>query len=148
MKPKILYISLAIFISVILINILINIWVNRESAKFQPAAKKAEHQQARVEVPSAFMEQVPQPPPSSVNKPAITVIKPPSKEEPAPVLEEKINESQKPEETPMPSTPSSAVSDGDSGDIADESASGITKINKYPSEIENKEMNERGIIMW
>ena len=141
MKPKILYISFAALIIVILISILIS----RENAKIQSVLEETTPQQIITQQPSALLGQTQQFPPTFDNRPAITVIKPRPKESPTPALEEKINKRQQPERLSVSPSQSPAVSEVEP---EEQLASGITKIDKRPTEEEKKEMNARGIIMY
>jgi hypothetical protein len=141
MKPKILYISFAILIIVIIISLLIN----RESAKIQSALEETNPQQIVTQQPSALSEETPQLPPAFDNRPAITIIKPEPKENPTPALEEKINKRRQPERLSASPSQSPAVPEIES---EGQPVSGVTKIGKRPTEKEKQEMNARGIIMY
>ena len=142
MKPKILYLSFACLI----IAILISIFISRESVKIQPALEETNPQEIVTQQQSALSGQTQQLSPASYNRPAITLIKPQPKENltPVPASEERINERQQPERLSASPSQSTVVSEEE----PDESDSGITKIGKRPTEIENKEMNSRGIVMY
>lgn len=142
MKQKILYISFAILIIVIIISLLIS----RENAKIQSLVEETKPQQIVTQAKSALSGQTQQLPSAFDYRPAITIIKPQPKENPTPVpaSEERINKRQQPERLSASSSQSSAVSEGE----PDESDSGVTKIGKRPTEIENKEMNAQGIVMY
>jgi len=141
MKPKILYLFFATLIVVILISILIS----RENAKIQSALEETKPQQIATQQQSALSDQTQQFPPTFENRPAITVIKPRPKESSTSVLEEKINKRQQPERLSASPSQSPAVSESEPDD---QPASGVTKIDKRPTEEEKKEMNARGIIMY
>ena len=141
MKLKILYVSFVALIIVILISILIS----RESVKIQSALEETKPQQIATQQQSTFSEQTPQLPSAFEYRSAITIIKPQPKENPTPASEEKINKRQQPERLSASSSQSPAVSEGEP---EEQPASGITKIDKQPTEEENKEMNARGIIMY
>jgi len=142
MKQKILYISFAALIIVIIISILIN----RESAKIQSVLEETNPQQIKTQQPSAFSEQAPQLPPAVEYRPAITIIKLQPKENLSPAaLEEKAKKRQQSARLSASSNQSPAVSEGEP---EEQPASGITKIGRRPTEEEKKEMNTRGIIMY
>lgn len=141
MKPKILYVSFAALIIVMLISILISI----QSARIQSTLEETNPQQIVTQQPSALSEQTPQLPPVFNNRPAITIIKPEPKENPTPASEEKINKRQLPKRLSASPSQSPAVPEIES---EGQPASGVTRIGKRPTEIENKEMNARGIIMY
>jgi len=136
MKARILY----IFFAALIILILISIWLTKESTKIQPIPEeKNEPSQRATEVQSRLPEYATHLPITSEKRSAITIIKPAPKEKPAPHLAQQSEEIQKPAAKPAAS-PTTSTSD---------SAPGITKIDsKHPSEIESKEMNQGGIVMW
>jgi hypothetical protein len=140
MKPKILYLSFACLI----IAILISIFISRESVKIQPALEETTPQQIVTQQQSALSGQTQQLPSPFDYRPAITIIKPYPKENPAPAQEERINKRQQPERLFASPSQSPVVSEGE----PDEPDSGITKIGKRPTEIENKEMTAQGIVMY
>ncbi len=144
MKLKILYVSFVALIIVILISILIS----RESAKIQSVLEETTPQQIITQQQSALSGQTQQLPPAFDNRPAITLIKPYPKESPTPAQEERINKREQPERLSASPSQSPAVSERESDDLTDETASGITKIGKQPTEEEKREMNTRGIVMY
>ena len=151
MKPKTLY---AFFAAAVII-ILISIWINRESVKIQPLLQEEDktRQALPLTQPQPLLSGELQP--VSNNKPssAITIIKPPLKQEPVSrigQIEEKITKNQQPEGQVVTSTQEPAVfEEGEEADnLPGEPTSGVTKINKRPTEEENKEMNAQGIVMY
>jgi len=149
MKSKFFTIPLAFFVILIFIIVLINIWINSETAKIKPDKKETAPQQAMIETPGIFVEQeARQSPPASLHRPAITVIKAPTKEKAVAVFEDKIKGIQEPTKSPSSAAQNPPVPQSASDNFSDEPTSGITKINKRPSEAESKEMNEKGIMIW
>ncbi|OGX15701.1 MAG: hypothetical protein A2166_02935 [Omnitrophica WOR_2 bacterium RBG_13_41_10] len=144
MKPKILYLSFAALI----ITIVIIIFISRESVKIQPVSQKVKPQRPV----SDYTEQSPS---TSGSIPGITRIKPEPKkpslpqENPIPDTEETMDESRQAARTaPSQSTGPTNI-ETESDDFKDEPPTpGITKIDRYPTEQEKQEMNERGIIMY
>jgi hypothetical protein len=135
----------------LIIVILLSIWVTKESARIQSLLEeKNAPPQVAIPEQNILPDYIAQSPATYEKKSAITIIKPAPKEKPAPEL------TQQPEEIRPTATPttshasgSSATSGRETESGTDEPSSGITKIdNKHPSEIESKEMNQRGIVMW
>jgi hypothetical protein len=150
MKSKHLYIILVVFITLIFIIFLINIWLSSQiEEKIKPEKKEITPQETMIDTPSISFEQISQSVSKATSRPAITVIKRPQKEKIEPVLKERTEERQRPIKSSSSASQGSSLSGraNDNG-LSDESASGITKINKHPSEIESKEMNEKGIVIW
>jgi hypothetical protein len=145
MKPKILYITFALFISVILISI----WISRESIKIQGPLEEAKTQQMVPDYTQQF-------PSTFGNRPAITRIKPEPKkpsllpgQKPIPAIGEAMDESRQAARTAPSQSTSLARIESESDDFSDEPPTpGITKIGKYPTEKEKQEMDARGIIMY
>jgi hypothetical protein len=110
----------------LIIVILLSIWVTKESVKIQPLPEER-NASPQVITPeqNMFPDYVAQSPATSERKSAITIIKPAPKEKPVPDL------TQESEEIRASATPTTSQID-----------------NKHPSEIESKEMNQRGIVMW
>jgi hypothetical protein len=148
MRPKILYILFAVFLIVIFISVLINIWINTENVKIKPYEKKAASQQAMIGTGGLVIKQATQSTSASLPRSAITVIKSPSQEKAVLVLEEKEKKTRKSLNSPSLAAQNPPISQSASSDLTDRDTSGITKINKRPTEVERKEMNERGIVIW
>ena len=147
MKPKVLYLLLAAFLIIIFISVLINIWLNNMSLKIKADEKQTASQQLKIESPAMLEEQAAQSLPAAVSKSAIIIIRPPAKEKA--VSEDKIKEEQQQVNTPSSATEGSPVSQGYGNDFSEEPSSGIIKADRMrPSEVESKEMNERGIMIW
>lgn len=144
MKPKILFSILAIFAFIIFISVLINIWINLESISIKPQDKETTPQQAINEAPVIIEEQAQEPLPASATKPAITVIKPAEKETLA-APKQGMQQINKPLSRSAKSSPPLQSRKENS---ANEPVLGISETYRYPSEAENKEMKERGIVIW
>ncbi len=142
MKYKILYALLFCFAALIIIGILLNLRLRKE---LQPQSIETTVSVEESIVP--FDMPAWEPTATQAALPAgITVVKPAIKKpELSPAEKEKRKkEKQKASSAAQESAPYVAP-DEDEGNTP---ASSTVKLNKYPSEIENKEMNERGIIMW
>ncbi|MCM8796275.1 MAG: hypothetical protein NC923_00085 [Candidatus Omnitrophica bacterium] len=138
------YIILGVFIFLISIIFLINIWLNHQiEEKFNPEKKEITEQETITGISDISLEQSF---PSKVTpKPAITVVKRPQKEKTELDLEERRTQIKSSSLAPQQSPVSGRLDDSA---LNDESAPGAAKINKRPSEIEIKEMNEKGIVIW
>ena len=151
MKKLILYLSLVILFILVLISF--RFGKGKETVNIQVLENKKEIEETTRGIPVFPMEQKAEEQlPESENKPAITIIKAPAKESFSMNQDEKkVIKKRMPEaELPASSSGLGAVRSA-GGDISGESeneSGGITKIDKYPSETEKKEMNERGIIMY
>lgn len=142
-SKKILY----VVFSVLVIVIIIAIWNGKESLKIQSVSGEAKSEQVATQQQGALSEYAEQLPSASRNKPAITMIKPRSEEETNPPIgetAEKIEKSQQAKSQATSVSPDATVSE----EASEDSSAGITKINKRPTEIESKEMNARGIVMY
>jgi hypothetical protein len=166
MKKIILYIALAVSLILALISFRINKQVvnvqKQEILKEQETTttgllqhEKSGEQEIMTKGLSAFSsEQTTQQLPLPENRPAITIIKPPvSAKENSSFFSESIkNKSQGNNADSFSSRSNPAASEKESvtffEEEGEENSSAITKINKQPSEIESKEMNEAGIIMY
>jgi len=128
---------------ILVIIIILGFLSIRKSAKIQPVFKKPKPQQietVRWNRPYDY---------TSVNKkPVITIIRRSPQGKAAVAAQEKIKEPQLSDESSI--APAEAASSSSQGSAArdSESASGITKIGKHPTERENKEMNARGTILF
>lgn len=142
MKQKILYVSFAALIIIIFISVLIG----REITKTRPASEEINPQETATQQPDTFSgyAQQPQSPYASDSSHAITFIKPSPDEKPVSAAKETEKKIKKSRQLEPPPDQSPVVSEEDPA----EPASGVTKIGKHPTEIENKEMNARGIIMY
>jgi len=138
MKPKALYLSFAVLVIIIFISI----FIGRDKTRIQPNPQLIETQPIATEqqnLPLGYTQQLLS---SSGDKPAITIIsKHLPKEKTTRISEIKITKERQIEKSsPGPNRIPEAVSD--------ESASGVTKAGKYPTQKENNEMNARGIVMY
>lgn len=137
--------SLYVYFAALVVVIIISIRITTESAKIPAQPQKEEKiipQQGVVFGQSRY---------SRRDRPAITVTK-----RPAP--KEKIIPQAQEEETKLKTREMEKASERQRREIADSqeaaaattagAASGITKINKYPTKEESEEMNERGILMY
>ena len=147
MKPKTVYMIFAILLSVLLISVFIDLWLNKENAKIIPAAEKTEQQPSADEFHPAFSTELSHSP-GVVSGAAVTVIKSLPKEKPAPVIEEKIVKNLNPERSVESFSQGGTNSRGGSGNVTGESTASVTTIIKHPSKEKQEEMNKRGIVMW
>ena len=162
MKKIILYIALAIFLILALISFRIGKQAvnvrGQEKLKEQETMttglqqeKLGEPETVTTGSPAFPAKQTAQQFPLPKISPAITIIKPPAKENSSSFSESIKNKNQGKDADSSSSRSSPAVSEKESGTFSEEEGednSAVTKINKQPSEVESKEMNERGIIMY
>jgi hypothetical protein len=165
MKKIILYIALAVSLILALISFRINKQVvnvqKQEKLKEQETIttglqheKSGEQETTKTGLPAFPAEQAAQQFPLPKISPAITIIKPasPVKENSSFFSESIKNKSQGNNADSFSSRSNPAASEKESvtffEEEGEENSSAITKINKQPSEIESKEMNEAGIIMY
>lgn len=161
MKRIILYGSLVIFFILALISFRVTkeaVNIQKEEKLNVPETKTRGLQEEGLNAPEVVTRgfhassegQAAQSLPLAKNKPAITIIKPPAKEN-LNSFSENIESKREKQGAGSPSSYSNlSVSEKESGISSEEGQadSGITKLNKQPSEIESKEMNERGIILY
>ena len=154
MKKLILYPSLVILFILVLISF--RFGKGKETVNVQMLENKKETEETTRGIPVFPMEQGAQAQlPLSESKPAITIINARTPVKEAFSLNQ---DGRKVTKKKMPgqelSEPSSSLGvEGNAGEdtISQESeneSGGITKIEKYPSETEQKEMNEHGIVMY
>ena len=164
MKKLILYGSLVILFILVLISF--RFGRGKETVNTQVLENKKENMERTRGIPVFPMEQNSQTQFSSIEqnaqaqlpisetKPAITIINARTPAKKAFSLnpdEKKINTKRISGQELSPSSSSLETARNAGEDISKESeneSGGITKINKYPSETEKKEMNERGIIIY
>ncbi len=164
MKKPILYLILVILIILALISF--RFGRGKETANIQVLENKKEIEETTGGIPIFPMEQSAQTQsfpieqsaqtqlPIPENKPAITIINVRTPVKKVFSLNQdgrKINTKRIPEQELSASSSSLEAARSAGEDISEESANeaeGITKIEKYPSETEKKEMNERGIIVY
>lgn len=148
MKRIAIYISLA----VIIILLLLSMWIGNKMVNIQNQGQdKPDAFKIIVNDRPVFpVDQVSKPLPMAQTKPAITIIKPLAQEKPLHVVEAAKKKTKKVEEESISSLASQEVQveekDVFSGQAED--SSGITILNKQPTEEETMEMNERGIIIY
>jgi hypothetical protein len=145
MKHKVVYLSLIVFVIIIIITIFLgpkikkDIFVSNQAEVSQKKTDKLQHMFP--EQAQQFFEL------PATNVSGITIVKPSQNEESASELERKRARSRKARELVDRYTQSQTSQDKDAG-TGSQPDSGITKINKYPSEIKSSEMNEQGIVIY
>ena len=154
MKAKILYLSFALLIIVMLLSTLFNFWLSRQNTKIM----SEEAGQVKFEAQHNTIQPVQQPtyqpvvatpvkPSSSTLKiPGITIVAKQPTQQTTPSEETKIQEAKITENAPLWPTKNPTTPQKESSPT--QPAAGITKIGKYPSETEKKEMNQQGIVMY
>ncbi|MDD5596267.1 MAG: hypothetical protein PHY94_08525, partial [Candidatus Omnitrophica bacterium] len=132
---------------------LFNFWLSRENTKSlpeRPEQAEAEHNIIQPSQRPAYyppvVETTVKPSPSTLKIPGITIVakQPPQQTTPAP--ETKIPEAKKPENAPL--WPAKNSTTPQEASAPNQPAAGLTRIGKYPSETEKKEMNQQGIVMY
>ncbi|MCX5710944.1 MAG: hypothetical protein NT060_03125 [Candidatus Omnitrophica bacterium] len=146
MKPKTLYILLAVLIIAISISLLLT----KEAVKTQPISQEIKPQETPVAPSAAAMVQAQQAYIPVEKRGAITIIKPLPQDTPRPPeIEKKKTAQAETTSTPATSGNNPSVSAGENTSSSPEkTTSGITKIGKQPSAEESKEMNTHGIVLW
>ena len=152
MKSKILYLSFALLIIIMLISALFNFWLSRENTKIlpeRPEQVEAEHNMIQPSQQPTYQPVVATPlKPSSptLKIPGITIVAKQPTQQATPSEEIKIPEAKKTENAPL--WPAKNPTPPQKESSPTQPAAGITKIGKYPSETEKKEMNQQGIVMY
>ena len=140
-------ISLAVILILIFMDLIGNKRIN-----VQPILAKTSSKQIIGQEPVLRQEPLRKTSLTSNPRPAITIVKPPLKQKEKPVLpvpepkEAKIREAQNPDQSASQSYSAGGEEPVDNN--GDAPVTGITKINKYPTEEETKDMNSRGVIMY
>jgi len=135
--------------------LIINFLLTREKEKFKPAPQEVQPPQ-EMQQESTFPSIVPLSHPDSGNAPAITIVKKPSPKNITFPLPQAAEIEKAPENSNQETPKIFGASGQKSGDetsldtSTNTSApvSGITKTNKYPTEIEKREMKSRNIVMY
>jgi hypothetical protein len=165
MNRKILYIAAAILFILALISFRVGketVNIRKQELKKPEAITTGLRQEQSKEPEIAAMDErqdfspkkqpIAQSVPAAANKPGITIIKPIVKENSKSFSEDIENKSRQRDTDSFSSRSGLTAPKKESDVFSEEDAtagdSAITKVNKYPSESESKEMNERGIIMY
>jgi hypothetical protein len=150
MKTKIFYVFLAVIIIIAVLMIIISVFVSRGTEEIKQLQQKEEQQE------SEFMPQAPTEPPVFFNKPILTRVKPVPKkplpeEEPIASPEQAetaIDEKQTATRTLSSSTGSASIQTEPDEFSQEPLTPGLTRVPKYPTPEEKKDMDAKGIIMY
>lgn len=147
MKQKIIYVLLAL----VLILIIIAYFLTQENVKTEPSSQQIKPQEEINQTEGLSGDY----PYASESRPAITVIRRPAPIE-KPVIREEAPRITKTEKSQQPDKGSASSNQGPTGPDTDyeetplpePEPSGVTKINKQPTEKQKQEMKVRGTVLF